>query len=130
MVPDQRAQTTFETAMIAAHDTPSPPEWKVHWVPTRYEGRRWAIEGIRLTWNDVTPGPHCSYDVYVYDDQMNPLFRGRLNGTDINRSSVPYRELYPPDGTIEDINGLFVRLLPDFSTGSVEVPIEVKALGL
>jgi len=129
MVPDRSAYALFVTALLPRSNAQELPAQKVHWVPTYQDGQRWSILGLRLAWDALPPGPYCSFDVYVYDERMQPLFRDRIDGTVFGQDGTTHLEIMAPTGPISQVNALIIRLTPDYRTGTTEPRLNVKALG-
>jgi hypothetical protein len=83
--------------------------------------RRWQFNSINVYWQpDVYRTGHCDYDVFVYDDQMRPLFMERIPGSAFDDKNQAFLELPVPDAPITGVNYLIVRLVPDYSSGHTE----------
>lgn len=130
IVPDREAHTLFLDAVqsraAGALELPGMVVWR---IPTTQGDEAWAVSALRIYW-DPTPATarHCSYEVYVYDGNMRPLFRDHVDGSVFGDADGGYYEVRAPTGPIRDVNALTVRLVPDFSTGPVEPTLSVKAL--
>lgn len=92
-----------------------------------------TVHSITFEWQTRPAlGSHCGYNIYVSDDQMNPLFKGHIPGSvflDMERSEY---ELVVPDGVpIENKSVLHISVVPDTTAGTIETPFtEVAALSL
>lgn len=130
IVPDKEAHTLFMDAVqpraAAALELPGMVVWR---IPTTQGDEVWAVSALRIYW-EPTPetASHCSYEVYVYDGNMQPLFRDRVDGSVFSDAGRDFYEVRAPGGAIRDVNALTVRLVPDYSTGPVEPTLSVKAL--
>ncbi len=130
IVPDKEAHTLFLDAVQsragAGLELPGMVVWR---IPTNQGDEAWAVSALRIYW-DPTPATasHCSYEVYVYDGNMRPLFRDHVDGRVFGDADGGYHEVRAPAGPIRGVNALTVRLVPDFSTGPVEPTLSVKAL--
>lgn len=92
-----------------------------------------TVTAIGFDWE---PGPYageyCSYDIYVSDAAMTPLFKGRLDGALFADPERRSHEVLVPGKPITDVRALFIRLVPDFSTGTPEplnLSVKAKAVG-
>jgi hypothetical protein len=90
----------------------------------------WQFTSINVYWR---PGQfrtrHCSYDVFVHDGQMRPLFMERIPGSAFDDTDRASLELPVPGSPIGGVDYLVVRLVPDYSTGHVE-PEDVTVSGM
>lgn len=128
--PDKSAHTLFLDAVqprtVDGLELPGIIVWR---IPTTQGDQAWAVSALRLYWEPVAAsGSHCSYELYVYDEDMRPLFKERVDGSVFRDASRNYYEVRVPGGPVKGVNALTVRLVPDFSTGTVESTISVKAL--
>ena len=130
--PDKDAHGLFLQAILPRGNALEIPAERVFLVSTTQGGQQWAISAIRLYWEPDPNGPRqrCSYDVYVYDNNMTPLFKDHVEGTVFTQEDRDYCELPIPGGPISRVSALTIRLTPDYSTGHVETPLSVRALGL
>ncbi len=125
--PDPAAQAEFVAAIPTLGDSRMRAE-QVWWVDMRDRGQ---IRAMAFTWDNtaqqVSP---MSYDVLVYNENMQPLFTRRLEGALLNASDTQQVELEIPDGKALGGKTTFVRLVPDESTGQTEVAFkEVSLIG-
>jgi len=92
-----------------------------------------AVHSITFEWKPDPAAKHqCGYNVYVSDDQMNPLFKGHIPGSVFQDEERSTYELTIPDGVpIENKSVLHISVVPDVSTGAIETPFtEVAVLSL
>lgn len=131
IVADKEAETLFVSQVMPLAKSQELPAKKVYWVSTLQGGQRWAVSGIRLYWAEPEyPSARCSYEVYVYDEEMRPLFKDRFDGQLITPGGQNFYEISVPDGPVRGMNEIAVRLVPDFSSGKTETDFQVVALGL
>jgi len=125
--PDATAQAEFAAAIPALGDTRLRAE-QVWWVDMRDRGQ---IRAMAFTWDNAAQSlAPMSYDVLVYNENMQPLFTRRLDGALLQASGRQQVELSIPDGKTLGGKTTFVRLVPDESTGQTEVAFkEVSLIG-
>lgn len=101
---------------------------QVWWVDTRDRG---PVRAMAFTWeSDATGLLPVSYDVLVYNENMQPLFSRRLEGALLRDGQKQQVELPIPEGKSLGGKTTFVRLVPDEGTGEVEVAFkEVSLIG-
>jgi ferric-dicitrate binding protein FerR (iron transport regulator) len=101
---------------------------QVWWVDTRSKS---SVSAMAFSWETSAPliGP-MSYDVLVYNENMQPLFSRRLEGALLANATARQVELQLPDGAELGATTTFVRLVPDESSGKSEVLFkEVSLIG-
>ncbi|MBI1318848.1 MAG: hypothetical protein GC168_07845 [Candidatus Hydrogenedens sp.] len=93
---------------------------KVWWVDTNnFEGRPGALS---LAWAPVPEGEKpLSYDMLVYDENMNPLFSRRLEPSLFLGDSPGWIEIAIPADRAPRSTTAFVRLVPNVNHGNYEV---------
>jgi hypothetical protein len=92
-----------------------------------------AVHSITFEWKpDPAAILHCGYNIYVSDDQMNPLFKGHIPGSVFQTKDTNTYELAIPEGVpIDHKSVLHISVVPDVSTGAIETPFtEVAVLSL
>jgi hypothetical protein len=101
-------------------------------VITERNSRITPISAIKLDWDpDTNVSGHCSYDLFVYNDAMDtPLLQEHIDGSLFANKSVVSHQVRVPDKPITDVKVLHIKVTPDFSTGRIETPFKVSALGL
>lgn len=87
---------------------------------------------ITFTWKpDLYTVGHSSYDVYVYNEEMDPLFVGHLPGElfgEKERNS--YQMRVPETHSINDMT-VFIRIVANDQQGSIETAFtEVSVMGV
>lgn len=89
-----------------------------------------AVNSLRFEWqpDGLTTG-HCGYIVRVTDTAGNLLLLDSLGANSFNDQTVSRIEIAPPNGYIEDVESLHIRLQPDHTPGKVEVEMtDIKAV--
>lgn len=127
MQPNAAAQEESLAAMPALDGAVMHAE-QVWWVDTRDRG---AVNAIAFSWDAATqPQNPMSYDVLVYNENMQPLFSRRIEGALLASPASHQLEVQIPDGESLGGTATFVRLVPDVSSGSSEVTFkEVSLIG-
>jgi anti-sigma factor RsiW len=87
---------------------------------------------ITFTWKpDLFTVGHSSYDVYVYDESMNPLFVGHIPGELFGKPERNSYQMKIPE--TNDINNMtvFIRIVANDRNGSIETTFtEVSVMGV
>lgn len=125
--PDPTAYATFLSAVGQLSDNVLRAE-QVWWVDTRSQT---GVQAMAFTWESTqTLVAPMSYDVLVYNENMQPLFSRRLEGGLLSNATARQVELQIPQGAELGTTTTFVRLVPDESTGDHEVLFkEVSLIG-
>ncbi|GMW02345.1 MAG: hypothetical protein AMXMBFR84_34810 [Candidatus Hydrogenedentota bacterium] len=120
---DASADLLFASKMqnrVAPFDEPEarPYTWEMHLAGSGAK----AVTGMVLNWrpDGLTTG-HCSYDLYVTDEKNNPLFKCKVNGAIFRNPERSSFNVELPNGRIEGVRWIQIRLIPDYSTGQVEM---------
>lgn len=86
------------------------------------ETRKQAVRALHFRWKPGTaPLERSGYDVYVSDNSLRPVFKGRIEGwmlSDIRSTSCSLA--LPADVEWRDIGLLHIMVLPDFASGPLE----------
>ncbi len=86
------------------------------------ETRKQAVRALHFRWKPGTaPLDRSGYDVYVSDNSLRPVFKGRIEGwmlSDIRSTSCSLA--LPADVEWRDIGLLHIMVLPDFASGPLE----------
>ena len=127
---DLAARQLFETTVLAQSKSTQLPGKEMVWIDAHRGGRAFSISEIVFAWvpDDETSG-HCGYDVYVYDSDMNAVFKGYIPGALFDDGAVKSHEMPVPDGPITDTSSLWIRLVPVYDSGTLETFFDVSALG-
>jgi ferric-dicitrate binding protein FerR (iron transport regulator) len=126
---DHRAEGVFQKLLAAPAGRAEVAAKEVFLIERPAGGQRWAFTAINVYWeNRAARQGHCSYDIYVYDDQMQPLFRQRIEGGTFDDRNTTSVTLPVPGAPIEGVRQLVVRLVPDHATGTLE-PSNVTVSG-
>jgi anti-sigma factor RsiW len=101
---------------------------QVWWVDTR--GRD-GVRAMAFTWEAASALENpMSYDVLVYNENMQPLFSRKLDGSLLVNPTARQVELQIPEGERLGGTATFVRLVPDENSGDTEVSFkEVSLIG-
>jgi len=84
--------------------------------------RRNPVHAVIFRWEpDRIQAHHAGYDVYFYDDHMEPLMIKHIDGRHFATKSRDSYELnFPDDGALENVNVLHLKVVPDRSQGEIE----------
>jgi len=86
------------------------------------ETHRQAVRALHFRWKPGSaPLERSGYDVYVSDNSLRPVFKGRIEGwmlSDIRSTSCSLA--LPEDMGWSDIGLLHIMVLPDFASGPLE----------
>ena len=86
------------------------------------ETRKQAVRALHFRWKPGSaPLERSGYDVYVSDNSLRPVFKGRIEGwmlSDIRSTSCSLA--LPADLEWRDIGLLHIMVLPDFASGPLE----------
>jgi len=125
--PEPAAYSEFLTAVPALEESVLRAE-QVWWVDTRSNTHARALS---FAWEgDGASLSPMSYDVLVYNENMQPLFSRRLEGALLANATLRQVELELPESATLGSTTTFVRLVPDESTGKSEVLFkEVSLIG-
>ncbi len=131
IVADRAAVTRFQrviqdrrkTSEVSGQMVYVVPEWGTLSVP---------VKAIRLCWRPGSFGPgRCAYDVYVYDELNDPLFKTHVNPITFAEAEDNMCEIAVPNGPISGVKLLHIRLVPDYRVGDIEMEFtDVIAVGL
>jgi hypothetical protein len=130
IVPEESADAAYKALVLAQTAKTELAAQEVFFVDTSMGGHKWAIRAINVYWeDDEFVSGHCAYDVYVYNDQMAPLFKDRIAASVLDIKGKNVLEITVPGAPIQNVRWLFVRLVPDLSEGRVEAKgLNVRAL--
>ena len=130
ITPDQKAYAEFQSRVPSEETRLSSDQ--VFVVITERNSRITPISAIKLDWvPDTHVSGHCGYDLYVYDDTMStPLLQEHIDGSLFANKSAASHEVRAPGKPITGVKVLHIKIVPDFSTGRIETPFKVSALGL
>ncbi|MBN2310592.1 MAG: FecR domain-containing protein [Candidatus Hydrogenedentes bacterium] len=100
-------------------------------LPIPPEDRAHGVNVIGIYWTpDEHEAGHCGYHVYVTDGEMKPLLKSYVDGRVFANKARRSCEIAIPGGPVTGAKVLLVRLVPDFSAGSIETKtLGVKARG-
>jgi len=129
--PNSLANQRFREIFPPVKDLVEITATHIYRIPLVYENTACSIHAVRL-YGRPPRGVNslCSYDVYVYDQDMKPLFKARVNGQVLAEVGRTYYDIPVPGKPLEGLRALAVSLVPDFSTGDTETNFEVKAVVL
>jgi hypothetical protein len=128
--PDAGAERAYKALVLSQSAKTELAAQEVFFLDASMGGHKWAIRAINVYWEkDAYTQGHCGYDVYVYNDQMAPLFKDRIPAATLDSKTSNLVEIRVPGEPIQNARWLFVRLVPDLSAGRVEAQgLEVRAL--
>lgn len=129
--PNSAANKRFREIFPPVEDLVEIAATHIYRIPLVYENTACSIHAVRL-YGRPPRGVNspCSYDVYVYDQDMKPLFKARVEGRVLVEAGRTYYDVPVPGKPLEGLRALAVSLVPDFSTGDTETSFEVKAVVL
>lgn len=119
-------QPNPEAYQVFARDIQmQPPEElaaeQVFVVNTVNDSRTRDITSFFLAWEgDRSVNGYCSYEVHVYNDAMQEIFKHRIDGSFFSETESPY-EIKVPGKAISGVSVIHLRMIPDFTTGSSKV---------
>ncbi len=131
IVPNREAKERFYRMLPPVTQLVEISASHIYRIPLVYENTSCAIHAIRLYWRaQPFVAKPCGYDVFVYDQDMKPLFKSQLDAALLRDSRRTYYDVQVPGKPLTGMRAIAVSLVPDFSTGSVETEFEVKAVVL
>lgn len=87
-----------------------------------------AVTSVSFEW---APQPLklglCGYVVYVTDDSNKPLFAGHIDARELMQPDRTELEIPVPGGALAPHSTVFIRLVPDTATGSVQTDFKEVA---
>lgn len=130
ITPDGAATELFLTAVQIKGATPLRAE-QVFVVRANAGTATKTVPSFVVTWPlDKTPGDRCSYTIHVYNDAMVELFRTYIDGSVFDNSEEHSRVIQVPGGPISNVDVIHIKVVPDFSTGTKETPLDISALSV
>lgn len=121
--PNERAARVFEEYITQRTDQSELAAKAVYMVDIS-EARNRGIRAIRLDWEPVSGGStYCSYDIYVYDDKLRPLFKLPLDQSVFIAGDNASVQIDVPGDPIRNVDILSIRLVPRHETGITEAKI-------
>ncbi|MFA6239867.1 MAG: FecR domain-containing protein, partial [Candidatus Hydrogenedentales bacterium] len=130
--PVPAAEAIFEDAVLPQAESAELPGRVAFLVDTSQNGKSWDITAIRVYWqpDNIVTG-HCGYDVYVSSGNGDPIFKTYIDGTVFADKRTSSYEIPVPNGPIEDVMSIIVRLVPNQASGSVvNTTLDVKAIAV
>lgn len=119
IVPDERADRLFRTMIVARGGNAELAAKAVYLVDV--SSVQTAIRAIRLEWTpEIGGGAYCNYDMYVYDEYLEPLFSHRLTAAELAGARNGILTVDVPGAPIEGKSVLSIRLVPNVQSGGKE----------
>lgn len=128
--PDAEARGIFESLMHERGERLEIPAERVFVVSTQQGDRRLELDSLRLEW-EASPYAEalCSYDVYVSDQTLRPLFKTRIDGATLAAPDRRWLDV-EIDGNVRDVQVYHVKIVPDFGAGHEEADfVQVYGIG-
>lgn len=99
-------------------------------ITNQAEGDR-SISSFELAWDpDQENAPHCGYFIHVYNDRMEELFSEHVGGDTFGNKDKDSVTLPVPGNPISGVNVIHIKLVPDFSAGSLKTSFKrISAMG-
>ncbi|MBW7864307.1 MAG: FecR domain-containing protein [Candidatus Hydrogenedentes bacterium] len=97
------------------------------------ETQKRPLRAIHFDWKpDGRAGNRAGYDIYVSDNNLKPLFKGRIDPWVFEDGGISTHTFLVPDGPAwTNIGVLHITVMPDFATGNTETNFtEVSATAL
>lgn len=130
ITPDRAATEVFLTAVEVKGATPLRAE-QVFVVRANSGAGTKTVPSFVVSWPpDRTSSDRCSYNIYVYNDAMVELFRTHIDGGVFKSGAEHSRVIQVPGGPIANVNVIHIKVVPDFSTGTQETPLDISALSI
>jgi hypothetical protein len=80
-----------------------------------------SVKSIEVQWNpDTHRSGHCDYLVYVTNSKDRLLFKDVIPGSIFGDKTISSYKLQVPPGAIEDFRVLYIRVIPDMTTGKIQ----------
>ncbi|MFP4191750.1 MAG: FecR domain-containing protein [Candidatus Hydrogenedentota bacterium] len=134
IVPDSEAENVYQAQLAASSERPTELAAKeVFLIDVMQGGRRWDISSLRISWDGPLPPDqtYSGYEVYVYDQDMQPVTKEEVDGnmfTNARNAGDEYIDL-PLENKVHDgIKMLTVRLAPTQEDALTAPDLEVSAL--
>lgn len=87
-----------------------------------------SVTSVNFEWvPQVAKVGLCGYVVYVTDDSNEPLFAGHIEARDLMQPGRTELELPIPGGALAPKSTVFIRLVPDTATGSIQTDFKEVA---
>ena len=130
ILPQEGADAAYKALVLSQAANTELTAQAVFFVDSSMGGHKWAVRAINVYWEeDRFVTGHCAYDMYVYSDEMKPLFKDRIPASAFDVKGKNLIEVPVPGAPIQNARWLFVRLVPDLSVGHVEASgLNVRAL--
>ncbi len=128
ITPDIRASEIFERELAQLHPSRQLSAQEVYMIDVSRGGGAWDVGGLRIGWDDAPAGPHADYEVFVYDERMNPVYRTEFRGSVFALPGRRHADIPVDREAIAGVNVLMVRLVPLPGAGRPAERLEVSAL--
>ncbi len=80
-----------------------------------------SVKSIEVQWNpDTHRSGHCDYLIYVTNSKDRLLFKDVIPGSIFGDKAISSYKLQVPPGAIEDFRVLYIRVIPDMTTGKIQ----------
>lgn len=87
------------------------------------------IDGVMLSWDyDGLASGHCGYFLHVSDSSDNLLYLDTIDGRMFDSPKKDSLTIMPGTGPISGVDVIHVRLIPDFTSGTIETNLRVNAV--
>lgn len=117
--PSAEASVAFQEHIVPRSEAKLLRAEQVFMLPRN--GGSTSIKSIEVQWTpDEFRSGHCDYLVYVTNSRNNLVFKDVIPGRVFRDKDKASYKLQVPDGAIEDFRVLYIRVVPDLSTGKIE----------
>jgi hypothetical protein len=131
IVEDRSARELFQNKVLARSETTELRGNSGFFIDTTEGGRDRAVSAIILRWTpDKRASGHASYDMFVYNNDWQPLFRDHIPGRVFADKSRNSCKIPVPGGPITGTKHLIIILVPVHEDGSAETALAVSAVAL
>ncbi len=131
IVPDREAEEVYRTQLATPGQEPTQLAAKeVFLIDLMQGGRRWDISALRISWQGPLPSgqAYSGYDVYVYDQYMQPVVKHEVGGTAFTDAREHYIDLSLNETFGSNTKMLTIRLAPKEENALPAPGLEVSAL--
>lgn len=88
-----------------------------------------SVKSIEVQWTpDEYRKGHCDYLVYATNSKNRVVFKDVIPGGVFGDKQTSSYKLQVPEGAIEDFRVIYIRVIPDLSTGSIETAFKPTIL--
>ncbi len=129
--PDSEAEAVYQAQIAAPTESPTELAAKeVFLIDVMQGGRQWNVGSLRISWQGPLPSgeEYSGYDIYVYDQYMQPVTKETVDANTFTESQDNYIDLPIEDAFHDGIQMLTIRLAPTQENALTAPGLEVSAL--